>query len=81
VVADSVSFSTLDELYRDGWLCFERVDGSDRRRLSMSHAPAGWETLADERLDQLRRQAEPAMRRTVPAASETAQRDQEKGGR
>jgi hypothetical protein len=78
-VADSVSFSTLDEPYRDGWLCFERVDGSDRRRLSMSHVPPDWDTLADERLDQLRRLAEPALRRSVPVGSETAERDREKG--
>jgi hypothetical protein len=76
VVPDSVSFATLGESYRDGWLCFERVDGSDRRRLSMNHTPADWETLTDDHLDQLRRQAEPAARR----ASVTGVRDQEKRG-
>jgi hypothetical protein len=63
VVPDSVSFSTLGEAYRDGWLCFERVDGTDRRRLSMAHVPAEWDDLDDGRLEGLRRSAEPAMRR------------------
>jgi hypothetical protein len=65
IVPDSVSFSTLSEAYRDGWLCFERVDGSDRRRLSMTHVPADWEQLDDKRLDALRDSAEPAMRRST----------------
>jgi hypothetical protein len=65
VVPDSISFATLGESYRDGWLCFERVDGSDRRRLSMTHAPTDWDDLADDRLDALCRTAEPAMRRSI----------------
>jgi len=65
VVPDSISFSTLGESYRDGWLCFERVDGSDRRRLSMNHVPAEWEDLADDHLDRLRKTAEPGMRRSL----------------
>jgi hypothetical protein len=64
VVPDSVGFSTLGEAYRDGWLCFERVDGSDRRRLSMAHVPAEWDDLDEGRLEALRRSAEPAMRRS-----------------
>jgi hypothetical protein len=63
VVPDSVAFSTLGEAYRDGWLCFERVDGSDRRRLSMAHVPAEWDDLDDDRLEAMRRSAEPALRR------------------
>ena len=67
VVADSVSFSTLGEAYRDGWLCFERVDGTDRRRLSMTQAPADWADLEEERLEQLCRGAESGMmRRSTP---------------
>jgi hypothetical protein len=65
VVPDSINFSTLGEAYRDGWLCFERVDGSDRRRLSMTHAPADWDGLDDSRLDALCRAAEPATRRSL----------------
>lgn len=64
VVADSISFSTLGEAYRDGWLCFERTDGTDRRRLPMTQVPDGWESFSDDRLDQLRRSAEPATRRS-----------------
>ena len=63
VVPDSIGFSTLGEAYRDGWLCFERADGTDRRRLSMAHVPAEWDDLDDDRLEALRRAAEPAMRR------------------
>lgn len=64
VVPDSISFSTLGEAYRVGWLCFERVDGSDRRRLSMARVPADWDALDDRQLDALRDSAEPAMRRS-----------------
>ena len=48
---------TLDEAYRGGWLCFERVEGGERCRLTLSEAPAGWDALPDERLDLLRRVA------------------------
>jgi hypothetical protein len=65
VVPDSISFSTLGEAYRDGWLCFERIDGSDRRRLSMTRVPAEWEGLDADRLDALRGSAEPAARRVT----------------
>jgi len=81
VAPDSVSFSTLGEAYRDGWLCFERVDGSDRRRLSMSRTPEDWDDLGEDRLDALCRIAEPAMRRTTPSSglnslnTGTAERD------
>ena len=84
VVPDEISFSTLVESYRDGWLCFERVDGSERRRLSMTQVPSAWEALSDDRLDMLRRMAEPATRRPITATRsadgdagvmETAERD------
>jgi hypothetical protein len=66
VVPDAISFSTLDAAYRDGWLCFERVDGTDRRRLSMARVPDEWDILDDSRLEALRQAAEPAMRRSTP---------------
>jgi hypothetical protein len=84
VVPDEISFTTLVESYRDGWLCFERTDGSERRRLSMTQVPLEWEDLSDERLDMLRRMGEPATRRSVTetriadgdgSAMESAQRD------
>jgi len=89
VVPDAASASTLADAYRDGWLCFERVDGSDRCRLSMSQAPTAWEELPDDRLDMLRRMAEPAMRRSVATTRvtddmdtgvETSQRDARPSG-
>jgi hypothetical protein len=48
---------TLDEEFRAGWLCFERMDGAERRRLALTEVPAAWEALTDERLDLLRRVA------------------------
>lgn len=58
VIPDSVSFATLGETYRDGWLCFERVDGTDRRRVSIGLAPVAWETIPEAALDELRRSGE-----------------------
>ena len=69
VVPDSIGFSTLEEAYRDGWLCFERTDGSDRRRLSMTRVPDEWEALDGKQLEALRGSAEPAMRRFTPTGS------------
>jgi hypothetical protein len=68
VVPDSISFATLVTSYRDGWLCFERVDGGERRRLAMTEVSPAWESFSDAQLDALRRQAEPVTRRTVAAA-------------
>ncbi len=67
VIPDSISFATLDESYRQGWLCFERVDGSERRRLSMTKVPDGWGDLPDERLDALRQTADVAQRTSLLA--------------
>lgn len=50
---------TLDEAFRGGWLCFERMEGGERCRLTLTEAPAGWEALPDDRLDLLRRVATP----------------------
>lgn len=62
-VTPSTGAGTLGASYQGGWLCFERTDGSDRRRLSLTQAPPAWEVLPDVHLDQLRRSAEPAGRR------------------
>jgi hypothetical protein len=63
---------TLDEEFRGGWLCFEKVDGGGRCRLTLTEAPAAWESLPDERLDLLRRVAMPVPTPTLDsAASET----------
>ena len=40
------------------WLAFQDEGGSERRRLF--NVPPGWEDLSDERLDLLRRYAEPS---------------------
>ena len=42
------------------WLAFQNEDGTERRRLLV--IPEGWETLSDERLDLVRRMAEPVKR-------------------
>ena len=42
------------------WLAFQNEDGTERRRLL--EIPEGWETLSDERLDLVRRMAEPVKR-------------------
>ena len=47
----------VPESLRDGWLCFQCVDGGDRYRLPMSQIPPTWEDLPAERLDLLRRVA------------------------
>ena len=39
------------------WLAFQNADGTERRRLL--EIPGGWDKLPDERLDLLRRVAEP----------------------
>lgn len=84
VVPASVSVSTLEHSYRQGWLCFERVNGTDRCRLAMPRVPPAWDALPDDRLDMLRRLAEPATRRAAPPEAadfedtqmmETEQRD------
>ena len=50
------------------WLAFQNEDGTERRRLL--EIPDGWELLPDERLDLVRRMAEPvkqwASRHTPP---------------
>ena len=48
----------LDPLYRNGWLVFEREDGSERRRLNQ--VPEDWASLPEERLALLCAIAAPA---------------------
>jgi hypothetical protein len=87
-VTPSTGASTLGISYRDGWLCFERVDGTDRRRLAMGQVPPAWDALPDERLEMLCRVAEPAWRRAATSSGdaadarkiETQQRDARKSG-
>jgi hypothetical protein len=49
----------MDPLYRNGWLVFERADGSERRRLNQ--VPDDWASLPSERLALLCAVAAPAM--------------------
>jgi hypothetical protein len=42
---------------REGWLCFERVEGGDRCRLALAEAPPAWEQLPGHALESLRRAA------------------------
>ena len=45
------------------WLAFQKSDGTERRRLF--DVPAQWAEISDERLDMLRRIAEPVKLLTV----------------
>jgi hypothetical protein len=63
-VTPSTGAGTLGASYQGGWLCFERIDGEDRRRLSLTQVPPAWEALPDERLELMCREAEPAGRRS-----------------
>lgn len=49
----------MDPLYRNGWLVFERADGSERRRLNQ--VPDDWASLPSERLALLCAVAAPAV--------------------
>ena len=57
VIPATSAAATLDEEYRGGWLCFERIGRAERCRLTLSEVPRGWDALSDERLDLLRRVA------------------------
>ena len=54
-VQPSAGGRTVRPGFQEGWLCFEREDGSDRCRLPGTDVPADWLDLPDERLDLLRR--------------------------
>jgi hypothetical protein len=62
-VQPTSSTAGLEERFRNGWLCFERLDGSSRARLPVDEIPPGWEELPDHRLDLLRQTAEVPSRR------------------
>lgn len=62
-VMPSTGAETLGRSFQGGWLCFERTDDSDRRRLSLTHVPPGWEELPLAQLEQLCRAADPGLRR------------------
>lgn len=53
------------ERYRDGWVCFERIDGVGRCRIPLDQMPADWDALSDHRLDLLRRVAEASSANTA----------------
>ena len=57
VVPDPHAAVTLDAEHRAGWICFERLDGGERRRLTLGEAPEDWGALPDDRLELLRRVA------------------------
>jgi hypothetical protein len=65
---------TLDEAFRGGWLCFERVTGGERSRLTLNEAPAGWDVLPDDRLDLLRRVATPVVPAPLDSSDEVTSR-------
>lgn len=54
----TTSDSALHARYRDGWICFQRADGTGRCRLPLDEVPPGWDVLPDARLDLIRRVAE-----------------------
>ena len=60
----------MDVSYRNGWLVFEREDGSDRRRLAQ--VPEDWESMPPERLLQLSRVATPAPAPRTPGGGQQA---------
>ena len=61
----------MDPLFRNGWLVFEREDGSDRRRLSQ--VPEDWASLDRTRLAQLCAVAVPVVQgKTTPTGQQPA---------
>jgi hypothetical protein len=62
-VQPTSSTAGLEQRFQNGWLCFERLDGSSRARLSIDDVPPSWEELPDDRLESLRLTAEVASRR------------------
>ena len=57
-VSPTAGGRAVQPILQDGWLCFERLDGACRCRLSVQSAPTDWEELPDDRLDLLRRMAD-----------------------
>jgi hypothetical protein len=61
----------MDPQFRNGWLVFEREDGTDRRRLN--RVPDDWSSLSPDRLAQLCRVAVPAVAsRNAPSGPQPA---------
>lgn len=81
VTPTSSGSQALAESYRAGWLCFERADGSGRRRLSLADVPAAWDALADDHLERLRQTAvvvssrAPTMQGLTPLSAEQGLED------
>ena len=60
----------MDSNFRNGWLVFEREDGTDRRRLAQ--VPEDWASLGVVRLERLCAMAVPAPTvRSVPTVGPT----------
>ena len=60
----------MEASFRNGWLVFEREDGTDRRRLAQ--VPEDWASLGAERLERLCAAAIPAPAvRSVPTVGPT----------
>jgi hypothetical protein len=78
-VQPTSSTAGLQERFQNGWLCFEREDGTSRARLPLEDVPAGWEALPPERLELLCRLAEVASRPrgVTPAEAHEAQEGDE----
>ena len=64
--------SSLPADWKDGWLTFES-EGEKRR---LAPIPKGWEAFSPERLDLLRRMAEPAPRGAL--TSDTLRREEQR---
>jgi hypothetical protein len=61
----------MDPQYRNGWLAFEREDGTDRRRLNQ--VPEDWASLPSDRLALLCSLAVPvAVGKTTPSGQQQA---------
>ena len=60
------------------WLAFQDEGGSERRRLF--NIPADWQDMSDERLDLLRRHAEPSRYQLRPTPPGGSRRDSQSDG-
>lgn len=69
----STEGSSLHTRFRNGWVCFQRADGTERYRMPIDEVPPGWEVLPDDRLDLLRRVAAQPAERDLPNTGQEAQ--------
>ena len=61
----------MDPQYRNGWLVFEREDGTERRRLN--RVPEDWPSMGPDRLAQLCRIAVPVTaQKNTPTGQQAA---------